>query len=113
MLYASWYPAINCLVEIFFALSIFSGNNVFFLVLEAVMALTKPQNMAGDDEAFFEFVRGAKRNGIARKVKQADLGDNMDIGRIENPMDKDFKRLKRYETALEILKDDGVTRVTP
>jgi len=75
-------------------------------VVEAVKELTKPENMADDDEAYFEFVKGAKRNSIARKVKQADLEDNLSINRIENPTVEDHKRLKKYETALAILKEE-------
>jgi (p)ppGpp synthase/HD superfamily hydrolase len=75
-------------------------------VVEAVKALTKPEEMPDDDEAYFEFVRGAKKNGIARKVKQADLEDNMDLGRIENPTPKDHDRLRKYAAALKILKEN-------
>ncbi|HNQ79124.1 MAG TPA: HD domain-containing protein [Acidobacteriota bacterium] len=82
-------------------------------VVDAVAALTKPEDLSDTDEAYFNFVRGAKENKLARKVKLADLGDNMDLGRIANPTDADFKRLKKYETAVKILEDDGVTRETP
>ena len=40
--------------------------------------------------------RRAAGNPIARVVKLADVTDNMDLGRISNPTDKDFDRLKEY-----------------
>lgn len=45
--------------------------------VEAVKALTR-----GPDEAYLGFVARAGKNGLARKVKLADLADNMDPDRL-------------------------------
>ncbi|MBI1889780.1 MAG: HD domain-containing protein [Burkholderiales bacterium] len=67
-------------------------------VIEAVRALTKTKGEARVDAA-----RRAVRNPIARVVKLADVTDNMDLGRIAEPSEKDFARIKEYEKVREIL----------
>jgi len=67
-------------------------------VIEAVRALTKHEGEARIDAA-----KRAVRNPIARVVKLADVTDNMDLGRIPQPTEKDFARLKEYEKVREIL----------
>lgn len=39
-------------------------------------------------------------NVIALRVKIADLLDNMDIKRIYDPTEKDWKRLRKYQEVL-------------
>jgi (p)ppGpp synthase/HD superfamily hydrolase len=69
-------------------------------VIEAVTYLTKRPEEEQDYEAF---VRRAGTNQIARRVKLADLEDNMDIRRIDAPTEKDLARLKRYRAAYALL----------
>lgn len=40
-----------------------------------------------------------KQVELASKVKIADIEDNMDLSRIQNPTDEDYKRVKKYEKA--------------
>jgi len=68
-------------------------------VLEAVACLTKRK---GEDYA--DFIARAGVNPIARQVKLADLEDNMDLRRIPEPGEKDFKRLAKYRLSWETLK---------
>lgn len=70
-------------------------------VLDAVEALTHEICTCDDD--YFEAIRRAAANPIARRVKHADLEDNLDLSRIPEPTEKDFKRLERYKKALKIL----------
>jgi len=68
-------------------------------VLEAVEALTRRE---GED--YFDFVRRAAENPIARVVKIADLEDNADPSRIADPSDRDLKRIARYHRAMAFLR---------
>jgi len=57
-----------------------------------------------DDETYAQFVARSAKHPIARRVKQADLEDNMDIRRLASELTgKDFERLKRYRRAWEQL----------
>lgn len=68
-------------------------------VVEAVQKLTRPAGME-----YLEYIRGLLDNPLAVKVKRADLLHNLMPER-EIP-EKDSLRLhKRYDAALEILKD--------
>ena len=60
-------------------------------VLAVVELLTHPEGMSYDD-----YIDRLAVNPIARKVKLADLGHNMDITRIPDPTPKDFERLQKY-----------------
>lgn len=60
-------------------------------VIDAVEALTKR-----DGENRMDAAKRAAKNEIALVVKLADVTDNMDLNRIENPTEKDFDRLKEY-----------------
>jgi (p)ppGpp synthase/HD superfamily hydrolase len=68
--------------------------------LEALLAVTR-----GEGEDYFDFVRRAAANPIGRRVKLADLADNIDMTRIPRPADRDMERLARYERAVKIVKD--------
>ena len=50
-------------------------------------------------------------NPIARKVKMADLNDNLNLNRIKNPTKKDNERMVKYRKAMEFLKDDKAYKV--
>ena len=53
-----------------------------------------------DGETYTEFIERSKTNAIGRRVKAADLRDNMDLSRIENPTEQDHRRTKKYRSAL-------------
>ena len=67
-------------------------------ILQAVTALTRR-----DDEDYFAFIRRAKENSIAAKVKMADLRHNSDLSRIAQVTEKDLERLEKYKTAMNML----------
>ena len=71
-------------------------------VIAAVDALTKRGG-----ESRIEAATRAAANPIARVVKLADVTDNMDLGRISDPTDKDFERLKEYVKVKKLLLDAG------
>lgn len=63
-------------------------------VLLALDALTKRYS-----ESYDEFINRILENEIACKVKLADLSDNMDLSRIKNPSENDYKRVEKYRKA--------------
>lgn len=68
-------------------------------VVDAVMVLTRRQ-----DEEYMGFIRRCLGNELARRVKIADLRDNMDLSRIPNPTLTDKNRANKYFRALDILR---------
>lgn len=54
-------------------------------------------------ESYDEFILRASQNPIARKVKLADLWDNMDLRRISKVTDKDLARIRKYAEAYRLL----------
>jgi (p)ppGpp synthase/HD superfamily hydrolase len=69
-------------------------------VIEAVQHLTKRPEEENDYEAA---IRRVALNPIARKVKLADLQDNLDLTRIASPTAKDHARVEKYRKAREYL----------
>jgi (p)ppGpp synthase/HD superfamily hydrolase len=67
-------------------------------VLAAIDCLTKR-----DDESYEAFIERASHNELARKVKLADLEDNMDLRRIAEVTDRDLERLRKYHQARQVL----------
>jgi (p)ppGpp synthase/HD superfamily hydrolase len=67
-------------------------------IVEAVECVTTVEG-----EPYEDFVDRAKSNPIARRVKIADLEDNMDVRRIADPGDKDGERLKKYHRTWKTL----------
>jgi hypothetical protein len=65
-------------------------------VIDAVACLTKRADEASD---YKRFIKRAAAHPVARRVKLADLEDNMDLRRIGNLTKKDFVRLKKYRKA--------------
>ncbi len=63
-------------------------------VLQAVACLTHQEN-----ESYGEFLARIESNAIARRVKLADLEDNMDVRRLNALTEKDIQRLQRYHPA--------------
>lgn len=60
-----------------------------------------------DSETYEEFVLRSKQQPVSRRVKLADLEDNMDIRRLSSKLTgKDFARLQRYRKAWEQLRLD-------
>ncbi len=71
-------------------------------VLEAVKCLTH-----GEGESYEDYIERVQTNRIARRVKLADLEDNMNIMRIGTDLkEKDFKRLEKYHKTWLKLKED-------
>ena len=68
-------------------------------VVEAVACLTHR-----DGESYEEFVERLKANPLARRVKIADLEDNMNMLRIGQLGPKDLRRLEKYHRAWRVLK---------
>ncbi len=56
-----------------------------------------------DAEEYEKFIKRVKRDPLARRVKIADLEDNLDPERIKNPKQRDFKRFEKYRRALSEL----------
>lgn len=61
-------------------------------VLAAIDALTKRPG-----ESRLDAARRAAADPVALEVKLADNAENMDLGRIAQPTQQDFDRLKQYE----------------
>ncbi len=52
------------------------------------------------DETYDEFVKRSGQNPVSRRVKLADLEDNMDVRRLQPELSaKDLERLARYRRA--------------
>ena len=61
-------------------------------VVDALKCVTKTH----EDEEYTAFIHRAAANPIAKKVKIADLEDNMNMLRFKSLSDKDLERLKKY-----------------
>lgn len=76
-------------------------------IRDAVDCLTKDENKREqmDDTEYYltEFIPQAAANDIARKVKRADIEDNIDITRLPEVSEDDFRRLRKYHAALQKL----------
>ena len=70
-------------------------------IIEAINSVTRR-----DGESYMNYIRRAKLNKIGREVKLRDLEDNMNLSRIDNPTEKDYERLKKYQKAKRILKEE-------
>ncbi len=70
-------------------------------VVAAVDHLTRRES-----ESYEEFVRRAAAHPVARRVKIADLEDNMDVRRTGTVTEKDVERLTRYHRAWRSLTAD-------
>ena len=58
---------------------------------------------------YLDYVTKIKSNALATIVKISDLKHNSDLSRIKNPTPKDFARVEKYKTALEILDTTGLS----
>jgi (p)ppGpp synthase/HD superfamily hydrolase len=71
-------------------------------VVEAVDCLTRRE-----DETYDEFIARIKPNALARRVKLADLEDNMDVQRLAQFGEKEFERFKKYHRAWLYLTEEA------
>jgi len=70
-------------------------------ILQSLDYLTKR-----DGEEYNQFIKRVKRNPLARKVKIADVEDNLDLARIKKPKQRDVARMEKYHRALsELMKE--------
>lgn len=60
-------------------------------VLNAIDCVTKREG-----ESYEDFVNRSAANPLARRVKLADLEDNMDVRRLPGVRPKDFERMAKY-----------------
>ena len=63
-------------------------------IIEALDHVTRREG-----ESYESFVERSAQNALARRVKVADLEDNMDIKRLKALSDRDQARLARYHKA--------------
>lgn len=68
-------------------------------IIEALKCVTK----LSEDEPYDAFIERVKTNTLAVAVKIKDLADNMDIRRLNELTEKDFKRLQKYHRAYKEL----------
>ena len=68
-------------------------------VVEAVDCLTWREG-----ESYGQFLGRVKGNRVARRVKIADLEDNMDLRRLRALGEKDVARMNKYRSSWEELK---------
>jgi (p)ppGpp synthase/HD superfamily hydrolase len=71
-------------------------------ILQALDCLTRRQA-----ETYEQFVERIKANPLARRVKIADLEDNLDIRRFPVLTEKDLERLRKYWNAWFQLKNES------
>ena len=67
-------------------------------VLEALDCLTRRS-----DESYEQFIQRSGSNPLAKRVKLADLEDNMDIKRLATLGERELERLERYRKAWNAL----------
>ncbi len=71
------------------------------IVVDAVVCLTRTD----DAEPYDAYIAGVKEVPIARKIKLADIEDNMDITRLDELTDKSVERVKKYHRAWRALSE--------
>ena len=70
--------------------------------LQALDGVTKREG-----ESYEDFVQRSKGNLISRRVKLADLEDNMDLRRLPTVTAHDVERLARYRRAWAVLQEES------
>jgi len=58
-----------------------------------------------DSEKYQDYIERVLPNPLARKIKLADLEDNMNLERVDHLEEKDFQRFARYHRAWLVLKN--------
>ena len=69
-------------------------------IINSLRSVTK----ANENEDYEKFIDRSVKDKIGRKVKIADISDNLDISRLKEVTDKDILRINKYKKALEKLK---------
>ena len=69
------------------------------IIIEALETVTKKF----EDEDYEKFILRCRGNEIGRKVKTADLRENLDVSRIGDLVGKDIQRINKYKRALKTL----------
>ena len=59
-----------------------------------------------EQESYEKFIERVNLNPTARRIKIADLEENMDVKRIREPKEEDWERAKKYDRACLRLKDE-------
>lgn len=67
-------------------------------IVAAVDSVTKRKS-----ETYNQFIVRAAANPIGRRVKLADLEDNINLSRIANPTRPDQERMVKYQRAIELI----------
>ena len=67
-------------------------------IVNSVRLLTKTKTLT-----YEAYLKRLKADDSARHVKIADLRHNMDLSRIPEPTEKDYKRIEKYKHSLEFL----------
>lgn len=65
---------------------------------EALLLLTHDK-----DIPYMTYIEAIKKNKIARRVKLADLDQNMKLKRLKTVTEKDLERLEKYKRARDLL----------
>lgn len=81
------------------------------ITLEDLRAMNFPETVVAavdiltrrPEESYEAFIERVKVNPLARKVKLADLEDNMDLRRLQHVTDRDKQRWERYAKASKAL----------
>ena len=69
-------------------------------IINSLRSVTKENN----NEDYEKFIDRSIKDKIGRKVKIADISDNLDISRLKEVTDKDILRINKYKKALAKLK---------
>ena len=69
-------------------------------IINSLRSVTKEN----ENEDYEKFIDRSVKDKIGRKVKIADISDNLDISRLKEVTDKDILRINKYKKALEKLK---------
>ncbi len=69
-------------------------------IINSLRSVTKEN----ENEDYEKFIDRSVKDEIGRKVKIADISDNLDISRLKEVTDKDILRINKYKKALEKLK---------
>ena len=70
---------------------------------ETIIKALKTVTKNSEDEDYDEFIQRSLKNEIGRKVKIADLKENLDVTRIGELTDRDIERINKYKRALKTL----------
>ena len=69
-------------------------------IINSLRSVTKENK----NEDYEKFIDRSIKDKIGRKVKIADISDNLDISRLKEATDKDILRINKYKKALAKLK---------